>query len=145
MKLYIERTSSVMRLFLALSVMFTLSSFGMTSAWANAPTTQPQENWELFLNNDEKLTAHIHGIPLKLVLERFQKTTDIATVISGNIEDRLVKADFENLPLEKGLQKLLKGHQFILTFGNSASPKGPSTHKIEALHVYPHTNSTRIS
>jgi hypothetical protein len=109
----------------------------MTSAWGNVSTTQPPENWELFLDNNEKLTAHIHGIPLKLVLEQFQQTTNIATVISGNIEDRLVKADFENLPLEKGLQQLLKGHQFILTFGNSASPKGPSTHKIEALHVYP--------
>jgi hypothetical protein len=136
MNLYIEMASSVMRMFLALSVMFTLSGFGMTSAWGNASTTQPPENWELFLK-DEKLTAHIHGIPLKLVLERFQKTTNIATVINGNMEDRLVKADFENLPLEKGLQKILKGHQFILTFGNSASQKGSSTHKIEALHVYP--------
>jgi hypothetical protein len=126
-----------MRMLLAPAVVFALSAFQMTSAWGNAPTTQPHKNWELFLNNNEKLTAHIHGIPLELVLERFQKTTDIATVINGNIEDRLVKADFENLPLEKGLQKLLKGHQFILTFGNSASPKGPSTHKIEALHVYP--------
>ena len=138
MKFYIKNRSSVMsmRMLLALGVVFSLSGFGILSAWGNVSTTQPPENWELFLK-DEKLTAHIHGIPLKLVLERFQKTTDIATVISGNIEDRLVKADFENLPLEKGLQKLLKGHQFILTFGNSSSPKGPSTHKIEALHVYP--------
>ena len=127
---------SVMRMFLALSLMFTLSGFGITSVWGNVSTTQPPEDWELFLK-DENLTAHINGIPLKLVLERFQKTTNIATVIKGNMEDRLVKADFENLPLEKGLQKLLKGHQFILTFGNSASPKGPSKHKIEALHVYP--------
>jgi hypothetical protein len=137
-KLYIERTSSVRRrrMFLALSVMFNLSGFGMMPAWGNVSTTQPSESWELFLK-DENLTAHIHGIPLKLVLERFQKTTSIATVINGNMEDRLVKADFENLPLEKGLQQLLKGHQFILTFGNSVSPNGHSTHKIEALHVYP--------
>jgi hypothetical protein len=146
MKLYIQNTSSVMsmRMFLALSVAFTLSGFGIISAWGNISTTQPPENWELFLK-DEKLTAHIHGIPLKLVLERFQKTTNIATVISGNMDDRLVKADFENLPLEKGLQKLLKGHQFILTFGNSSSPKGPSTHKIEALHVYPPPSAPELA
>ena len=125
-----------MRMFLALSLMFTLSGFGITSVWGNVSTTQPPEKWELYLK-DENLTAHINGIPLKLVLERFQKTTNIATVINGNMEDRLVKADFENLPLEKGLQKLLKGHQFILTFGNSSSPEDPSKHKIEALHVYP--------
>lgn len=125
-----------MRIFLAFAIIFTLSGFGLKTAWGNTLTTQPPENWELFLK-DENLTAHIHGIPLTLVLERFQKTTNIATVINGNMGDRLVKADFENLPLEKGLQKLLKGHQFILTFGDGAKQKTPSKHKIEALHVYP--------
>ena len=133
-----------MRMFLALAVIFTLSGASRTSVWGNASTTQAPENWELSLK-DENLTAHIHGIPLKLVLEKFQKNTNIATVINGNMEDRLVTADFENLPLEKGLQKLLKGHQFIITFGNSATPKDHLKHKIEALHVYPHPTAPELA
>ena len=115
-------------------VVLTLT-FCPMGAWGHQSLPQPSSGWSLTLK-DGRLSAHIQQIPLRIVMEKFKEISQISTVINHTSANVFVTADFEEVPLETGLKRLLKGHPFTLTFLKSSYPSNSVQPTIQAIHVY---------
>jgi ribosomal protein L25 (general stress protein Ctc) len=68
---------------------------------------------------EDSFSAEIVNIPLKKVLRRIEAKTNIPIIILGPLEGK-ISVKIENLPLDKGIQKIVgKRANLLLTYSNN--------------------------
>jgi hypothetical protein len=108
-----------------------------------------------FQNN--LLSAKIETVSLREVTERLAQLTKIEISLDRSIGNETVTAEFENLPLKEGIQRILQGKSYALIYapaplGSLPAPKvagirvlskgaGPSMDKESADSVTPFSGS----
>jgi hypothetical protein len=125
-------------------------------------TASASETSFILAIHDNLLSAKIETVSLTKVLERLAQLTLIESSLDGSIGNETVTVEFENLPLEEGIRRILQGKSYALTYsqtsfsrGDAALPKvvgirvvpkgaGPNTAKRDADSVIVPQNRTEI-
>lgn len=85
---------------------------------------------------DNVLNANIENTPLEQVLKKLAQQTDIKAYLRESVAKEEVYAQIDNLPLEEGIKRLLKGKNYVLTYDPaSLSKDNPTSRKIKELRV----------
>ena len=108
---------------LGLAGVLLLSSSG---AWAaEEPATESRNAPPFVLSvKDVTLSAKIENVPLGQVLKELARQANLEVYIATASTAEKISAEFDNLTLEEGIKRLLKGKNYILTYDRTAaSPK----------------------
>ena len=79
-----------------------------------------------------KLSIHADEIPLQLLLARLAQTSALDIYVAPSLKKELVTVSFDDLPVEKGVAKLLKGFNFLASF-----KREKEIDRLAALKIYP--------
>lgn len=91
----------------------------------------------LTLQHDH-LSAAIENLPLRDVLEKLSRLTDLEVSLEESVGDELVSVEFKNLPLEEGIRRILQGKSFALTYAQTSFSKGHTAlPKVVGIRVVP--------
>ncbi len=94
-------------------------------------------SYVLTLQHDH-LSAAIENLPLRDVLEKLSRLTDIEVSLEGSVGDESVTVEFKNLPLEDGIRRILQGKSFALTYTQTSFSKGHAAlPKVVGIRVVP--------
>jgi hypothetical protein len=86
----------------------------------------------------DHLSAAIENLPLRDVLEKLSRLTDIEVSLEGSVGDESVTVEFKNLPLEDGIRRILQGKSFALTYTQTSFSKGHAAlPKVVGIRVVP--------
>jgi hypothetical protein len=88
----------------------------------------------------QRISLRTFHTPLETLLERIADESDIEIFLQGQPR-RLVTVEMENVPLESGLKRLLKGHNLAFTYGYNSEKVAVMTQ----LYIYTATGSGEIS
>ena len=66
--------------------------------------------------DSNKLTAHVSGAPLQNVLETLSAECGMSVFLDKSIRSEKIFAEFEKLPLEKAIKKLVNPYNSALVF-----------------------------
>jgi len=84
------------------------------------------------------LNAKIKTVSLKEVLERLSRLANIEVSLEKSVGDETVTVEFENLPLEEGIMRILQGKSYALTYARNPFSKGRRVlPKVVAIRVVP--------
>jgi hypothetical protein len=85
------------------------------SAWA-------EEAPPFFLSvKDNTLSAKIENAPLGEILRELAHQAQLEVYLGGSIAEEQISTQFDNLPLEDGIKRLLKGKNYTLTYARTAA------------------------
>lgn len=76
-----------------------------------------------------RLTVKLQEVPLERVLKEIERRAAIEISIRGVLTED-ISMEFQNLPLEEGLQRLLRGYGWMLFYAGSASQSGGSLERV---------------
>ncbi len=79
------------------------------------------------------LTVKVRNIPLKRVLEEIAGQTEIKLVFNGQTE-AMISADIADIPLEKGLRRLIRDMNYAFIYGPKETKSGRS--EIREIIIY---------
>lgn len=89
-----------------------------------------------FLLADAALTVSIKGVSLRKVLEALARQIDLSIYMDdATLEDK-VWAEFERLPLARGIKQLLHGQNYALIYSDIPSSGGSHELKPVAIRVF---------
>ena len=88
-----------------------------------------------------KLSANVSGAPLQKVLETLSAKCGMSVFLDTSLKSKKTSAEFENLPLEKGIKKLVNPYSSAMIFGKRITPEGRSEFFISELKVFDSSNS----
>lgn len=94
-----------------------------------------QEISPLIKLQDELLTVHLHQIPWAVVLEELHQQTGILFRIEGSLEGTVTE-DFTDLPLEKGLRRLLRTTNLLLLYSKTGT-EGAAESRLSQVWILP--------
>lgn len=100
----------------------------------------------------DRLTVHVEGVQLEDVLRTFADVSG-ARIKGGVVAPREVTAQFDEVPLQEGLHRLLGDQNFMLSFGQDGRPKtltllgGPQAAPLgtQVVKTAPAAGSTRAT
>jgi hypothetical protein len=84
----------------------------------------------------QRLSIHAIHTPLETLLRGIANEGDIEIFLQGQLR-RLITVEIENVPLENGLKRLLKGHNLAFTYGYNSE----DVPVITQLYIYTATGS----
>ena len=87
-------------------------------------TTWPTEENLSLKFQGPLFSAHIRGVPLRLVLERLEREKGIRFKGSGSLLDERVAVQFTALPLEDGMKRILASMNCSFVFGRDGKLQG---------------------
>jgi hypothetical protein len=91
--------------------------------------------------DSNKLTAHVSGAPLQNVLETLSAECGMSVFLDRSIKSEKIFAEFETLPLEKAIKKLINPYNSAVVFSKRTSPTGQSEFFISELRVFDSSNA----
>ena len=91
--------------------------------------------------DSNKLTAHVSGAPLQNVLETLSAECGMSVFLDRSIKSEKIFAEFEKLPLEKAIKKLVNPYNSAVVFSKRTSPTGKSEFFISELKVFDSSNA----
>ena len=87
------------------------------------------------------LTVKVRNIPLKRVLEEIAGQTEIKLVFDGQA-DAMLSADISDIPLEKGLRRLIRDMNYAFIYGSEETKSGRS--EIREIIIYPEAEESPL-
>jgi hypothetical protein len=109
---------------------FKIVSFGILSCLLISPEigwvtkAEAKSEMSLFISVEgDRVTAKIEYYPLREVLNRLSQMTALEVTIPGAVGEKPVSVEFEGLSMEDGLQRILKGENYALTYADSGGLK----------------------
>ena len=87
------------------------------------------------------LTVKVRNIPLKRVLKEIAGQTEIKLVFNGQT-DAMISADISDIPLEKGLRRLIRGMNYAFIYGPKETKRGRS--EIREIIIYPEAEESPL-
>lgn len=121
-------------------MLLVLSLFGFDPASAQV-RHQGSPAWVLSVNKGH-LTAHLHGMSLRIVLEELARQVPLRLSVPPGWHDHPVSAEFRALPLDEGIKRLLAGHPYAIIYAPRLSRVGSGGHSqmvelvvLEARHT----------
>jgi len=87
------------------------------------------------------LTVKVRNIPLKRVLEKIAGQTGIKLVFNGQT-DAVISADITDIPLEKGLRRLIRDMNYAFIYGSEETKRGRS--EIREIIIYPEAEESPL-
>jgi len=73
---------------------------------------------------DNHLSAKIVTVSLINVLEKLAQLTNVETSLDRSVANETVSAEFNNLPLEEGIRRILQGKSYALTYARTSFSNG---------------------
>jgi hypothetical protein len=135
-----ERGANLMRTVIsAFLVIFLLLAYEANAADRMVPTDQMglEDQQVMFIQIDQgRLTVKLWDAPIKMVLEEIERRTGIKIVILAALTQN-ISVEFEDLPLEEGVQRLLKN------YGLGLVTAGGDKHPLEKVFVVEGVGSVR--
>lgn len=86
-----------------------------------------------------KLSANVSNVPLVKVLEALSAKSGIKVLLDESLKSKTVSAEFENLPIEKGIKRLVQPHSSAMIFGKRTTPAGRVEFYVSELKVFDNT------
>ena len=86
--------------------------------------------------NSGKLSANVSGASLQKVLETLSAKCGMNVFLDSSLKSKKIFSEFEDLPLEKGIKRLVNPYSSAMIFGKRASPEGRSEFFITELKVF---------
>lgn len=80
---------------------------------------------------DNALSAKIENAPLGEVLKELARQAHLEVYLRGSSAEEKVSARFDNLPLEEGIKRLLKGKDYTLTYDRTM----PASSRVAEIRV----------
>ena len=78
----------------------------------------------LTVTGGDTVSAKIQKAPVKDVLQELANQTDLVIEVDGSVEGEFISAEFDPLPLEEGIQNLLRNKSYVLVYKEVPSPTG---------------------
>src|SRR5262245_56069845 len=100
---------------------------------ARARTEMNSDGQAAVVVRDGRLSVQSHGRTLKGVLEQISSQSGVF-ISADQLGEIPVSVQFEDLPLDQGLQRLLKDQDSFFFYGAESQGRGPS---LVAVWVYP--------
>ena len=104
------------------------------------PNGSPGEPKMLVTVADNLLSIQVQNRSLVSILEQISDQTGIPIIISEGVKDKTVSFQFQNLPLDQGLQVLLKELDAFFFYG----AQGHSPASLSTVWLYPKGKGRRI-
>ena len=95
---------------------------------AEGQPSQDAQSMAVTVDGNE-LTVRLQSAPLDEVLKEIGRRAAVGVTLRGTLSDK-ISMEFQGLPLEGGLHKLLKGYGLVLVYGGSGSANSSSLEKI---------------
>lgn len=87
------------------------------------------------LHND-KLAVKIKDRPLREVLKEIERHGEITVSIHGNIDEQ-VSMEFQEIPLDEGLRRILARANYLFLYGHSSPGETTTGIRLREVWVYP--------
>lgn len=91
----------------------------------------------VYSGDDGTLSVNIKETPVGYVLEELSQQADIRVIVEDSAANAEIWAEFQDVPLEEGIRRLLKGQSYILTEvekpRETESDTAPRTFEIRVL------------
>jgi HEAT repeats len=124
------------RVLLLTGILF-LPFLGLWESSASSAALVSGTSFALILQHDH-LSAAIDNLPLRVVLEKLSRLTNIEVFLEKSVGDEMVTVEFKNLPLEKGIRRILQGNSYALAYAQSSFSRGPkASPKVVGIRVVP--------
>jgi hypothetical protein len=81
---------------------------------------------------DDLLTVKLQGVPLETVLREIERRTTIGIFRAGPLTQHIT-IEFQALPLEEGLRRLLRGHGWMMLHTSSGMQQGSTVTQVMVL------------
>ncbi len=91
--------------------------------------------------DSNKLTAHVSGVPLQNVLETLSEECGMSVFLDQSIKSEKIFVEFEKLPLEKAIKKLVNPYNSAVVFSKRTSLTGQNEFFISELKVFDSSNA----
>jgi hypothetical protein len=93
-----------------------------------------------------RLTLQVQNLPLESVLSEISEQSGVAIVNAQSVAQEQVSLHLRDLPLDQGLQQILKGHDTFFFYGAAAKEedKGVSRTSLKTIWIYPKGQGERI-
>ena len=103
----------------------------------NKPVSLPvKKEFSLIVTDGNTLRVKIQKVPLMEVLQALANQTDLLIEVDQSAEDEFVSAEFDPLPLEEGIQRLLRNKNYVLMYTEVPSLDGStSLIRVEGIKV----------
>ena len=103
----------------------------------NKPVSLPAKKvFSLIVTGGETLQVKIKKTPLRDVLQELANQTDLLIEIDRAVGQELISAEFDPLPLEEGIQNLLRNKNYVLMYAEVPSIDGSATVvRVEGIKV----------
>lgn len=88
-----------------------------------------------------KLSANVSGASLQKVLETLSAKCGMNVFLDSSLKSKKIFSEFEDLPLEKGIKRLVNPYSSAMIFGKRASTEGRSEFFITELKVFGSSNN----
>jgi hypothetical protein len=110
---------------------------GASHAQSPAPAigADPSQLLSYVRYQDGLLSVKVHQLPLTILLQEISRLSGIDISIDPSIVQQ-VSLEFDNLPMEEGLKRLLRSHNIVLVY-RDPSAASPSKTGIEKAIVLP--------
>lgn len=86
-----------------------------------------------------KLSANVSGVPLPKALEALSAKTGIKVFLDESLQSEKISTKFENLPIEKGIKRLVHPYSSAMIFAKRTTPAGRDEFYVSELKVFDDT------
>ena len=125
MYIYLKKITlnAIPSLFVVLSILFTLNrEVTVATGFQNTNAISVNSSAEINIT-DGIISAEIKKIPLKDVLEKLEKEYGLSYEAADMILKREVSVKFDNLPLKKGINKIVFPLSYSIVYGEKDKPE----------------------
>jgi hypothetical protein len=120
---------------------------GQALATEGIPQTTParQANSQVMLIHvaGDQLTVKLQGVPLETALREIERHTTIEISIAGRLA-RTISMAFQDLPLEAGLRRLLRGYGWVMLHTGSGVQHGSTLKQVMVLSTDPRAHPSQL-